>query len=179
MLSTKDENVSVRKSKIHGIGVFARKNFRKGDALLEIDDSDIVSDRSRLTPEDDVHIDVFIDKDGRERVIFMKSPEKFINHSCDPNVFSKTDMKSGIRQVYALKNIRVGEELTWDYAINSWEEWEVPAECTCGSSNCRKIIRGNFFSLPRKIQLKYIPLLDEPFRREIANILKSSRFTQD
>jgi uncharacterized protein len=170
----------VRKSKIHGRGVFARKNFLKGDVLLEIDDSDILSDRSKqvLTPEQEIQMDVFIDKNGRERIIFMKSPERFINHSCDPNVFTRTHMKSGIRRVCALKDIRKGEELTWDYALNSWEEWEIPVKCNCGSSNCRKIIRGNFFSLPRAIQLKYIPLLDEPFKREIANILKSSRFRQ-
>jgi hypothetical protein len=154
----------VRASRIHGTGVFASRDFGRGDVILAIDDSDPVPDRSRLTPEQSIHIDVFICRDGKDRVAFMKSPERYINTSCDPNVYSRTDMKSGIRYAYALKDIRRGEEVTWDYAINSSEEWETPVECNCGSSNCRKIIRGDFFTLPREVQLKYIPLLNHPFK---------------
>jgi SET domain-containing protein len=155
----------LQKSKIHGIGVFAIRNFNRGEMVLLIDDSDPVPDRSKLTPEQTIHVDVFIDKDGKEKVVFMKSPEKYINTSCDPNLYSKTDMESGIRRAYAFRDIHDGEEITWDYALNSWEEWDIPAECNCGSSNCRKIIRGNFFSLPRDVQLKNIALLDGPFKQ--------------
>jgi len=163
------KRVYVAKSKIHGTGVFTSGNFTKGELVLEIDDSDVVPDRSKLTPGQEIHIDVFIDKNGREKFTFMKSPEKYINTSCDPNVYSKTDMKSGIRRAYAFRGINKGEEITWDYAINSWEEWKIPADCNCGSPNCRKIIRGNFFSLPRDVQLKYIPLLDEPFKQRFKH----------
>lgn len=48
-------------------------------------------------PEQEIHIDVFIDKNRNEKFTFMKSPEKYINTSCDPNVNSKTEMKSGVR----------------------------------------------------------------------------------
>jgi hypothetical protein len=161
-------NVEVRTSKIHGTGVFATRDLKKGEMVLTIDDSDPVLDRSRLTPEEIIHLDVFIGKDGKEKVTFMKSPEKYINSSCDPNVHSRTDMKSGVRSAYALKHIRRGEELSWDYAVNSWEEWENYAECMCGSPNCRKMIRGSFFLLPRDVQLRYIPVLDLPFRRHFA-----------
>jgi len=163
---TRDEaDLQVRESKLHGIGVFAGREFAKREVVLEIDDSDLVPDRSKVTAEQEIHLDVFVGIDGKEKFTFMKSPEKYINTSCDPNVYSKTDMTSGIRRAYALKDIRKGEEITWDYAINSWEEWKVPAICNCGSVNCRRMIRGNYFSLPRDVQLRYLPLLDEPFRR--------------
>lgn len=171
-------NVEARASKIHGTGVFATRNFKKGELVLTIDDSDPVPNRSQLTPEQAIHIDVFIGKDGKEKVTFMKSPEKYINASCDPNVCSRTDMKSGVRIAYALKDIRKGEEVTWDYALNSWEEWDIPVECNCGSPNCRRVIHGNFFTLPRDVQLRYIPLLDQPFKerfgKEIA-VIESSK----
>ncbi|MBI3859120.1 MAG: SET domain-containing protein-lysine N-methyltransferase [Thaumarchaeota archaeon] len=171
--------ISVKESKINGRGVFANKGFGRGEQILKLDDSRLVPDRGKLTPEQRTHeIDVFTGRDGRVRIVFMSSPGRYINHSCDPNVRTKTNMRSGVRNVIALKYIRRGEEITWDYALNSWEEWEVPAECTCGSSNCRKLIRGNFFTLPRDTQMKYLPLLDEPFKErfkeEIAAIKRES-----
>ena len=159
------EGVRVGESRIHGTGVFATREFAKGTVVLEIDDSDPVPNRSRLTHDQEIHIDVFVGLDGKEKVTFMKSPEKYVNTSCDPNVNIKTDMTSGIRRAYALREIRLGDEVTWDYAINSREEWVIPVPCNCGSTNCRGIIRGNYFTLPRGVQLKYLPLLDEPFRR--------------
>lgn len=36
-----EDNVSVGKSNIHRTGVFANRDFVKGDVILEIDDSDI------------------------------------------------------------------------------------------------------------------------------------------
>jgi SET domain-containing protein len=170
-------DVSVRKSKIQGQGVFANKTFVKGETVLEIDDSDPVLDRGKLTPEQGILIDVFVGIDGKEKVIWMKSPERFINHSCDPNTFVRTDMKSGVRRTLALKDIRKGDELTWDYALNIWEEWIVPVPCNCGAENCLGSIRGNFFTLPREVQQRYLPLLDEPFKKRFAKEIQSLSLT--
>ena len=43
------KNVAVKKSRISGKGVFSSKNFREGEVILEMDDSYVVSDPSRLT----------------------------------------------------------------------------------------------------------------------------------
>jgi uncharacterized protein len=163
-----ETNVRTGKSRIHGTGAFATRDFKKGETVLVIDDSDPVADRSKVTPDQEIYIDVFIGRDGKEKVTFMKSPEMYINTSCDPNVYSKTNM-NGLRIAYALRNIAKGEEITWDYALNSWEEWAIPVECNCESANCRKIIRGNYFTLPKDIQVNYLPLLDEPFRRRFKD----------
>ncbi len=105
--------VVVKDSKIHGKGVFALRDFCEGDLVLEIDDSHPVFDRNKLTSEQSKYkIDLFIDKDGKEKVVFARSPERYINHSCDPNVYVKTDLRSGIRKAYALREIREVEELT-------------------------------------------------------------------
>jgi len=42
-------DVVVKKSSKQGKGVFACKNFRKGDFVLKIDDSHVVTDESKLT----------------------------------------------------------------------------------------------------------------------------------
>ena len=175
----KEIDFSVRASEIHGRGVFAEKRFLRGDVVLEIDDSDPVLDRSKLTPEQEIFIDVFVGLDGKERVTWMKSPERFINHSCDPNTFVLTDRRSGVRRVWALKDIRKDDELTWDYAINIWEEWVAPVPCNCGAENCRKIIRGNYFTLPREVQRRYLPLLDGPFKKRFVDEIRSLNLTAD
>jgi SET domain-containing protein len=176
-LKRKLADVSVGESKIHGQGVFARKTFSKGDLVLEIDDSDPVLDRGALTPEQEIFIDVFIAADGTQKTTWMKSPERFINHSCEPNTYVQTDMTGGVRRTLALKNIRAGDELTWDYALNIWEEWVGPVPCNCGAERCRRMIRGNFFTLPREVQRRYLPLLDEPFKKRFAREIHSRNFT--
>jgi len=171
--------VSVGESKIHGQGVFARREFLQDELVLEIDDSNPVLDREELTPDQEIFIDVFVTVDGTEKVTWMEAPEKFINHSCDPNTVVRTDMMTGVRRVFALKDIRKDDELTWDYAINIWEEWVAPVPCNCGAENCRRIIRGNFFSLPPKVQRRSLPLLDEPFKRRFAEAIRSHSLTKE
>jgi len=166
-------DLSVGESKIHGQGVFAQKAFLKGEVVLAIDDSDAVVDRGKLTPEQEIFIDVFVAVDGKQKTTWMKSPERFINHSCEPNTYVRTDMRSGVRRVWALKNIGKGDELTWDYALNIWEEWIGPVPCNCGAEDCRRVIRGNYFTLPREFQRRYLPFLDEPFKRRFRKEIQS------
>ena len=64
---------------------------------------------------------------------FRFNTARLINHSCDPNceVFG-----SGLKVwVYAMKNIRKGEELSYDYGFNYDEDYkEYP--CKCGAEKC-------------------------------------------
>lgn len=89
----------------------------------------------------------------------MQAPEKYINHSCDPNVFVKSE--NGARKVYAMRDIPQGEEIAYDYSINGDNDGMF--ECHCGSKHCRKIYQGNFFKLPKTLQRKYLPYLDDWF----------------
>jgi hypothetical protein len=92
----------------------------------------------------------------------MQEPERYINHSCDPNVYTK--QVAGVRYVYAMTNIDSDEELTFDYCINGYGDsvWK----CNCGSPKCRKTIHIDFFHLPQEKQLDYLPYLDTWFLRE-------------
>lgn len=161
------QTVIVKSSPIQGKGVYANKKFRKGEVILEIDDSHVVTDTSQLTKEQEEYDCDYL-ADGK--VILMQSPEKYINHSCDPSVYVKT--KTGIRKVFAMKNLEKGQELTFDYTINGYNEGTF--ECHCRSPLCRKIYQGNFFKLPKTIQLKYLPYLDDwfiqQFKKEINKL---------
>ena len=145
--------VHIADSKIQGTGVFAKQAIAKGEIVLAIDDSRIVTDDNPLrADESEDHCDWF--PDGT--VVYMQEPERYINHSCDPNTFTKT--VNGIRYVFALRPIRKDEEITYDYCINGFGD--VVWECNCGAVRCRKTIHSDFFHLPREFQIEYLPLLD-------------------
>jgi hypothetical protein len=92
----------------------------------------------------------------------MQFPERYINHSCDPNVYVAT--LDGERVVIALRDISAGEEIAYDYCINGGGDtlWT----CHCGAGRCRRTIHSDFFHLPAQLQLEYLPLLDMWFQNE-------------
>lgn len=67
---------------------------------------------------------------------------RFINHSCDPNCVAKTISLNGSKRIvmYAKKNLRAGEEITYDYKFPTEKDPEKKVKCLCGSSYCRKYL---------------------------------------
>jgi SET domain-containing protein len=150
--------VFVAESKIHGVGVFAARDFAAGDVVLVMDDSRVVDAEHPLRPElgeYEYHCDYL--EGGK--VILQKSPERHINSCCDPNVYARRDGE-GSRMI-ARRSIKAGEEITGDYIIDchGGEVWR----CNCGSPRCRSRIVSSFFELPLERQLEYLPLLNEWF----------------
>ncbi len=164
-------NVIVKKSPVEGLGVYADKNFKKGENILIIDDTHAVTDESKLTTHQHEYDCDYL---SNGKVILMQEPEKFINHSCGPNTYVKTI--NNLRHVLAMKDIKKGEEITYDYSINGDNNGTF--KCNCGSKNCKKIYQGNFFKLPKDIQLKYLPYLDDWFIEEHQQEINSLNSNQ-
>ncbi len=136
--------VEVRNSPIHGVGVFAIRKFNVGERVLPIDDSRIVTQDAPLDPEKgeyDHHQDYLGTHD-----VLMQEPERHINHCCKPNVYIET--LDGVRWVSAYRDIQVGDEIAYDYCINSYgdDEWD----CSCGQLRCRRTQTLTFSSCPRQ-----------------------------
>jgi len=153
--------VIVAPSGIHGLGVFARRDFKAGETVLRIDDSrslDAAHPLRHEAGEFEVHCDYL----ARGRVVLMREPERHINSSCDPNTFVKTI--GGVRHVLARRPIPAGAEITYDYIINSHggDVWA----CRCGSARCRGTIVSSYFELPASLQAENLPLLDDWFIAE-------------
>ena len=71
----------------------------------------------------------------------------YVNHSCAPNCAISGNTLA------AMRDIREGEELTFDYATNvDWPGFKM--ECSCGSRGCRKVVRAYRF-LPSRLKRKY------------------------
>lgn len=156
------KNVLVKKTGKKGKGVFANRDFDKGESILKIKGKIVTKDEllksSRYLSDHSGAI-------GKDKYLIFGLPEKYINHSCNPNVFDKKGV------VYAMRDIRKGDELSFDYSINGIDDWRM--RCRCESKNCRKIINGDFFALPRKLQEKYLPYLEIWFKRECKKEIKN------
>jgi len=122
-------SVIIKDSKIQGKGVFAGADFRKGCIVMKWDASIILTENeAKKTPKSQKKYLVFF----KGRYIMAQSPEKYLNHSCEPNT------REGSLCDVAARDIKKGEELTTDYSINTPPH--IKMKCTCGSRKCRKVI---------------------------------------
>lgn len=146
-------DVSVRSSPIQGLGVFARRTFATGEAVL-------VREERPLAPGQTLNeargeIEAHCDRLEGGRRVYLGYPARFINHSCDPNAFLRR--QDGLNHVVALKPIRPNEEILLHYGVNRSKG--EPLRCNCGSERCIGFVPGDFFSLPLDVQVELSPLL--------------------
>ena len=105
-------NTYLDKSKIQGVGVFAKENAKKGEKIKEVRPEFEIEFNVENLPRMPLALAKFIDTHSYERELGSKmfvmgiDNEKYINHSKDPNVDD-----DGI----ALKDINIGDEITANY----------------------------------------------------------------
>lgn len=136
--------IQIRRSGVHGKGVFALRTIEAGETIIEYT-GELISWKEALRrhphdPGDPNHTFYFHIDDGR--VIDAKfggNSSRWINHSCDPNC--ESDEEDGRVFIKARRRLRPGEELFYDYRL-SIDERLTPAlkrqyACHCGSARCR------------------------------------------
>jgi len=123
------DDVIIKKSKIHGLGVFANRNFEKGEVVLKWDLSNELSPQEveKLSEEEKKYVSY---QNGK--YILMRPPERYMNHSCDANTHT------GNFCDIAKRDIKKGEEITTDYTKGGSPGQNI--KCNCGSKNCKKVI---------------------------------------
>lgn len=137
-----DRRLIVRDTISKGLGVFTKAAFDVGDVVvcgMPVSISAIRTDHS-FQVEFDKHVE-------------LDEPARLINHSCDPNLGVKNN-KNGGYDFIAIKEIKVGDELTWDYCTTEYCSISIKGQCLCGSSICREKITG-FVGLPKDLIKKY------------------------
>ena len=68
---------------------------------------------------------------------FKFNTARLINHSCSPNC---EVLGEGLKiWIYAIKNIKKGDELSYDYGFSFDEDFK-NYPCKCGAKNCAKFI---------------------------------------
>jgi SET domain-containing protein len=132
----------VKRSSIHNRGIFAKHDIpydtpiieyvgekitkaesrRRGDALME---------KSKKTGCAAVYVFTLnkrYDIDGGKG----RNPARYINHSCAPNC--EAYIIRGRIWIYSLREIKAGEELTYNYGFDA-DTWD-DHPCRCGSERC-------------------------------------------
>ena len=124
--------MTVKNSKIHGKGVFANRNFKKGEVVVNYHLKQLTKKEYDSLSETEKHFTSF--QEGRYWL--FNSPERYVNHSCEPNV--NPNFKE--RNDFAIKDIKIGEEITTDYRKDGVPGLKM--KCTCGSKICKGIIEN-------------------------------------
>lgn len=138
-----DSRIIIKSSPIHGTGVIAASDIKKGQEVIEYVGEIISKDEAEIRAENEINnnsqdpskgavyifeLNKVADIDGNVKW----NPARFINHSCDPNCESET--KNDCIIISAIKDIKKGEELTYDYGYDMDSYKDHP--CRCGSKNC-------------------------------------------
>lgn len=110
-----------------GSGLVARRHFSKGEIICPLTWAGRKSEPTRWT------IQCGLD----EHAEILPIELRYVNHSCNPNVFFDVD-KNELR---ALHDIAPGEELRYFYPSTEWEMDE-PFDCKCGEAQCCGRIEG-------------------------------------
>jgi SET domain-containing protein len=143
----------IRRSSIQGRGGFATRRIKKGERIIEYtgeriswkeadrryDDATMKRHHTFLfTLTSRTCVDAGVD--GNDA--------RFINHSCDPNC--EAVIVNNRIYIEAIRDIREGEELSYDYAYerdaDASEDEERLYVCHCGARNCR----GTILSPPQR-----------------------------
>ena len=121
----------VRPSRIHRWGVFALQSIPAGVKVIEYTGERIARREAKRRSARELHYLFDVDKYWKLDGAVGGSGAEYINHSCDPNLFSR--IRRGRVFYISERRIRAGEELSINYNFSEDDE-RVP--CHCGAKNC-------------------------------------------
>lgn len=145
--SLEPELASFRPSTIHGLGGFAKTSISKDMRIIEYLGERIdKAESARRCEADNVYIFSLNEQQDIDGNVIW-NPARFLNHSCSPNCEAQLD--DDRIWVIASRDIRAGEELTFNYGFDLENYREYP--CQCGSPECIGfIVAEEFFQHVRK-----------------------------
>ena len=143
-MPTNPRRIQVRRSAVHGKGVYAVQDLAAGDTLIEYVGEIITWQEAQARhphdPANPNHTFYFhFDENRVIDALHGGNSSRWINHSCDPNC--EADEQGGRIFIKALRDIAAGVELNYDYGLIIDERYtkKLKAEypCWCGAATCR------------------------------------------
>ena len=126
----------IKKSKIDNRGLYAATNIKKDTKIIEYKGKIITVKETETNPKFDNDKAIYLfnlnkkyDLDGD----FKYNTARLINHSCDPNC--EVDGVGLKLWIYAIKDIKKNEELTYDYGFSFDKDYK-DFPCKCGAKKC-------------------------------------------
>jgi hypothetical protein len=167
------DGVEVRESPIGGLGLFATRAFAPGERIRRVNIVREVTEEAPLREELGEYVRHCAYPDGK--VVLWGYPDRHVNHSCHPNAYERFEGEASF--IVARRAIAAGEEITFDYNINTAGGSSWP--CNCGAARCLRETIGDFFRLPEERQLEYLPLLAPWFLERHRERIDSLRARAD
>ena len=128
-----DMALVIRRSKIHSDGVYTTAAIKRRTIVTEYTGPRLTYAEADAIYEHSPRTYLFGLSDG-ERVVDGDGIAAFINHSCDPNC--ESDEIDGKVVIRAIRNIKAGEELAYDYCLYDGDPDDL-ALCHCAAKHCR------------------------------------------
>lgn len=130
--------IRVGPSRIAGQGLFAEQAIRQGTKIIRyIGEKITQAESDRRLAAGNVYIFGLDERYALDGSI-PQNTARFINHSCDPNCH--TEQFGHAVWIVAIRDITVGEELTYNYGYTADDEPIEP--CSCGTAPCCGYILG-------------------------------------
>ncbi|ETM00466.1 hypothetical protein L917_02814 [Phytophthora nicotianae] len=137
-----DERMLVRKSSIHGYGLFLKEPVSDGQMIVEYQgqmiNQTVADERERRYEEQGIGSCYMFRLDEKTIIDATRCGNlaRFINHSCDPKAFARIVAVEGGEKkivIFAKRAIAVGDEVTYDYKFPIEDE---AIRCDCNAPNC-------------------------------------------
>lgn len=126
------ELVVFKSSPIHGIGGFARGDIASGTRVIEYVGEKISKRESLARCEKNNQYIFALDEEHDLDGNVDWNLARFLNHSCAPNCEARWE--DGCIWVVAIRDVRAGEELTFNYNYDLEDYRE--HRCRCGAPEC-------------------------------------------
>ena len=142
----------VKKSNIDKRGLYASKNIKTGEKIIEYIGRLISKKEAETNSKFDNKKDIYLfninekwDLDGDYRW----NTARLINHSCNPNC--EVEGKGLKLWIVAIKDIKKGEELSYDYGFSYDDDYK-DYPCRCGAKSCAGYIvrQGSRWRIKKK-----------------------------
>lgn len=136
------EKLEVKKSPIHGWGLFTKTHVDKNEMIVEyigVKIRQAIADRRETMYEDEGVGSCYLfrsDKDGIVDATRKGGMARFINHCCEPNAYARIVSDEEQEKhivIIAARNIQEGEEITYDY---KFPIEDTKLKCLCGAPQC-------------------------------------------
>jgi len=119
-------NFEKKFSKIHGVGIFAKRKILKSACFYKVPLNNVCKKpKAKCARISD------------DKYVFDGEVLNWVNHSCEPN--SRLDVSGKNPLLIAIRGILPGEEIVVDY--NKTEKNNTKVKCDCKAENCQ----GYFF----------------------------------
>lgn len=142
-----------------GNGIYALQPIKKGEIAAVFGGVVYEWDAFIHLPDRDRSLCIQVE----DRLFLVPRPigeGDYVNHSCNPNAGL-----SGQIGLVAMRDIKVGEEVCFDYAMSDTMPYD-EFNCGCGSKNCRGLVGGNDWQKPI-LQKRYAGFFAPHVQRKI------------